>query len=213
MDQNAIISRVSARLLVDSGDPIYAQLDEMVNDAIHQLDASSTNGWPWMQTTLRTTVTTSSYTFTQLSSSLTLTKIDSIRVKNLTAWIPLERLGYEDIAQYYTTDDTGVPDSYIIEGSRVAFYPPPDGSYLAEIRAVYAEPDLGGSGSSPIMPTIFHNAIIDATLLLAYQSLLDDKRAALYEQRVAGHLARMETYGNQAGMPAPAIHVREPLYT
>jgi hypothetical protein len=209
VDQSTLVSRVATRLNIDSNDPLYASLDEFVNEAIHHLETSNPDGYQWMRATVTTTVTTASYTFSQINADATIAKVLSVRVLDSSAWLPLNFCGPDEIQQLYPSNDrTGTPEAYYVEGSTVYLYPTPDTSYTVQIRVLNTEPDLGGASSTPSIPVVFHTAIIDCALLFAYQSLADDRRVALQEQRVATHVQRMRTFGQQYD-PAPRIRVRE----
>lgn len=209
MDQSTLIARVASRLNIDSNDPLYDDLDDLVNEAIHHLETSSPDGYQWMRATVNTTVSAASYTFTQISGSQTIARIMSLRVLDNATWRPLDFRGPDEIQQLYpSSSDTGIPESYYVEGSTVYVYPTPDASYTAQYRVLVTEADLGGGGSTPSIPTVFHTAIVDCALLFAYQALADDRRVALQESRVAQHVQRMRTFGQQYD-PVPRIRVRE----
>lgn len=209
MNKGTLVTRVAARLNITSDDPFYAYLPDIVNEAIHYLDTASPDGWPWMRTTLNTTVTVGSYTFTQLAGTTsTIAKVLSAKLKDGDTWQVLRFRNQDEIDQLYPTDDTGLPESYTVDGGNVGIYPPPDGSYPLRLRVVFSENDLSNDLDSPVLPAAFHTGIIDAALLISYQALADDRRAAAQEQRVAATVSRMRTYGIQYD-PSPTIRVRE----
>ena len=210
MDQSTLVSRVATRLNIDSNDPLYSSLTGFVDEAIHYLETGSPDGWPWMRTRITTTVTTGVYTFTQLDATQTISKVLSVKVGSSTSgYNPLELRSADEIDQLYPdTTQTGLPESYLVEGSTLRIYPTPDSTYTAEVRVVVTEADLGGSSSTPSLPVVFHTAIIDAALLFAYQALNDDRKTATQESRVAQHVQRMRTYG-QEYESSPRIRVRE----
>lgn len=209
MDRSTLIARVAARLNITSDDPLYADLGDLINEAIHYLDTSSPDGWPWMRTTINTTVTTGTYTFSQLAGTTsTVAKILSAKVKDGDTWQILRFRNQDEIDQLYPTDDAGLPESYAVDGGQVGIYPPPDGTYQLRLRVVFSENDLSAGTDTPVMPESFHTGIVDAALLFAYQSLADTQRVTLQEQRVIAMLQRMRTYGIQYD-PSPTIRVRQ----
>lgn len=209
MNRSTLVDRVAARLNITSDDPLYASLDELVNEAIRYLDTSSPDGWPWMRATINTTITTGTYTFSQLSgTTTTIAKVLSAKVKDGDTWQILRFRNQDEIDQLYPTDDPGLPETYGIDGSSIGIYPPPDGTYNLRVRVVFSENELTGDFATPQLPEVFHTGIIDAALLFAYQQLADTQRTALQEQRVVAMLQRMRTYGIQYD-PSPTIRVRE----
>lgn len=209
MDQSTLISRVAARLNIDSNDPLYSSISGFVDEAIHHLETANPMGWSWMRNTITTTISAASYTFTQLDASNTIAKVLSVRVNVGTyGFEPLEFRGPDEINQLYMDTGTGLPESWWVENETLYVYPDPDASYTAEIRVLNTEDDLGGSGSSPSIPTVFHTGIIDCALMFAYQALGDDRKVTLQEQRVERTIARMRGYGTPYAS-SPRIRVRE----
>ncbi len=209
MNKNTLVTRVASRLNITSDDPFYDQLGDIVNEAIHYLDTASPDGWPWMRNTLNTTITVGSYTFAQLAGTTSIiAKVLSAKVKDGDTWQILKFRNQDEIDQLYPTDDTGLPESYNVDGGKVGIYPPPDGSYNLQMRVVFSENDLVNDGDTPILPASFHTGIIDAALLFSYQALADERRSAAQEQRVAATIGRMRTYGIQYD-PSPTIRVRD----
>ena len=208
MNKNTLITRVATRLNITSDDPLYTNLGDLVNEAIHYLDTASPDGWPWMRTTITTTISTQSYTFSSLLTTSTIAKVLSVKTRATSAWQPLTLRNQDELDQMYPTDNTGLPESFTVEGDSLYIYPAPDGDYQTKIRVVFSESDLVNDGDSPVLPASFHTGIVDAALLFAYQALADDRRAAAQEQRVAATVSRMRTYGTQYD-PSPTIRVRD----
>jgi hypothetical protein len=205
-------TRVLRRLAADSNDPIADDVDEYVNEGIHYLETMAPDGWPWMRATVTMTTTVDAYTFTQLATlttgSVSVAKILSARVLNSTYWQQLDFRTVDEAQQLYPNDtQTGPPEAFSVDGSTVTFYPAPNTSYTTELRVVTVEPDLSASGSSPTLPSVFHAAVVDAACLVAYQSLQDDKRMELYEQKVNRWVDRFRRYGNQSEA-SPRVKVR-----
>lgn len=213
MNYGEIQTRVLRRLAATSDDPVADDVDDYVNEGIHYLETMSPDGWPWMRQTVTMTTTTEAYTFTQLATLTTgtvnIAKVLSIRLLNSTYWQQLDFRTVDEAQQLYPSDtQTGPPEAFSVDGSTVTFYPTPDGSYTTEMRVVTIEPDLSASGSSPVLPSVYHGAIVDAACLVAYQSLQDDKRMELYEQKVNRWVDRFRRHGNQSEA-SPRIKVRE----
>lgn len=213
MNYGEIQTRVLRRLAATSDDPIADDVDDYVNEALHYLETMAPDGWPWMRQTITITTTVAPYTFTQLASfttaSASVAKVLSIRQLNDTYWQQLDYRTVDEAQQLYPNRDrTGPSETYSVDGNTVTLYPTPDSGRATEFRVVTVEPDLSATGSSPVLPSVFHGAIVDAACLVAYQVLQDDKRMELYEQKVNRWVDRFRRYGNQAE-GSPRIKVRE----
>lgn len=162
-----------------------------------------------MRNVVTTTVTTGAYTFSQLDATNTIAKILSVKVNvGSYGWQPLTFRGPDETNQLYPDTSTGLPEAFFVEGETLYIYPDPDTSYTAEIRVLNTEADLGGSASTPSIPTVFHTGIIDCALMFAYQALGDDRKVTLQEARVERTVARMRGYGTPY-QSSPKIRVRE----
>lgn len=208
-------SRVLARLSTDTSDPVADLADSYVNEGIHYLETMAPDGWPWMRQQVTMTTTVAAYTFTQLATlttdSVAVSKILSVKVLNGSYWQPLEYRTIDEADQLYPiADQAGPPEAYTVDANTVTLYPTPDTSYTTQMRVVTVEPELSAGSSTPILPTVFHGAIVDAAALVAYGELQDDKRMELYEGKVARWVDRFRRYGNQAEA-SPKIRVREHL--
>jgi hypothetical protein len=214
VDYAALQARVLASLASDSNDPIADSCGDFVNDAIHFLESAATEGWPWCREPLSVSLTadTDRYTFSTLSTTTSIIKILSARIEGDDgSLIPLEFRSIDEAdSLYQSTNWTGQPSSFSVDGSTLILYPIPDGTYTCQLRIVFSEPDLSDSTDTPIMPSVFHRAIVDQTLAIMYGALQDDKREALFEQKTDTWVQRMRRYGNQYEA-SPKIRVREPL--
>jgi len=209
VDYSTLQSRTLARLNMSTNDPAAANVDEYVNEALHYLETASPDGWPWMRTTINTTISAASYTFTQLSASQTVAKVLSVKVLANNTYYPLGLRSQDELDQLYPIpSSTGTPESFNVEGQSLYVYPTPETSYTARLRVIVTEPDLGGNTSTPVIPVVFHSAVVEAALLLMYETLQDETRRATQEKKVGMWVDRMRRYG----MPyesSPKIRVRE----
>ena len=214
MDYGTLQTRVLNRLNMSTGDPAAGLVDEYVNEAIHYLETASPDGWSWMRQviTLTTTAATETYTFTTIgaipSPTVTVSKILSAKILRGTVYIDLNMLSPADAVEVYPSTTDGVPEAWFVEGSTLYLYPTPDAVYSIVLRVVTAEPDISVSTTSPILPAVFHSAIVDAACLIYYEQLQDSAKMALLEQKVDRHIHRMQRYGRQYPS-APRIKVRE----
>lgn len=214
MNYSALQSRVLARLNLSSADPAAANVDEYVNEGIHYLESAAPDGWPWMRTTitLPTVTNTASYAFTTIglipAVTVTIAKVLSAKVLRSTVYQDLRLLSPQESVEMYPSTNTGPPEAFFVEGSTLYLYPTPNAVYSVPLRVVIGETDLGGNSSTPVLPVVFHSAIVEAAALLMYETIQDSAKLAQQEQRVQGYLKRMREYGRQYPA-APSIRVRE----
>jgi hypothetical protein len=218
VDQSTFVSRAASRLSITSDDPIYSSLSDYVDDAIHYLETAAPEGWPWMRQTLTltTTANTGSYTFATLGALAT-PDVEVSRVVDCSVlyqsnyYFPMDLINPEDATRSYGSTATSIPEAWYAEGATLYLYPTPNAAYTVHVRVIAAESDLGGGSSTPTLPVVFHNAVIDTTLLFAYQALQDDKRMASQERQVERWVEKMRRYGAEYSA-APRITVRDPLW-
>lgn len=217
MDQSTFVSRLSSRLNIDSSDPLYSLLDEYVNEALHYLETTADEGYPWMRQrlTLTTTADTQTYSFDTIGAlatpDITVSKIlDCSVLVGGTVYQPMDLINWETADQSFGVQNTDVPVAWLAEGRTLYLFPTPNDAYTVKVRVVGTEADLGGSTSTPILPTVFHTAVIDAALLIVYQNLQDSRRLQQQQDRVDEWVTRMKRYGGEYAS-APRITVRDPL--
>ena len=125
---------------------------------------------------------------------------------------PSPTAGDSKNARNSTANRKTIPPSGIHKGHTltdvVTLYPTPDAVYSVPIRLVTAEPDISVSTVSPVIPTVFHTAVVDTACLLFYEQLQDSPKMALLEQKVDRHIKRMREYGREYPS-APKIRVRD----
>lgn len=218
MDQSTFVTRLAGRLNITSSDPLYASLDEYVNEAFHYLEGTADEGYPWYRQRLSLTTTsgTQTYSFDTIGAlatpDVTVSKIlDCSVMPTSTVIQPMDLINWETADIRYGTTNTGTPDAWLAEGRTLYLFPTPDAAYTVKVRVVHAENDLGGSGSTPVLPTFFHSAVIDAALLIAYQQLQDVNRMETQQRRVDEWVQRMKRYGAEY-IAAPKVTVRDPIW-
>lgn len=214
IDYSTLQARTRARLNAGTDDPWVVNVDEYVNEALHLLEASAPDGWPWMRKTLTltTTASTQTYSFTVIGAldtpDVTVSKVLGARVLRSTVYVPLRLMSQEEAWQCYPSTTTGVPEAWYAEGQTFYLYPSPDAVYDIPIRVVTVETDLGGATSTPMLPVVFHSAIVDAAAMLAYTQVQDDLHVQAMQANVVGWVERMKRYGREY-VGAPKIKVRD----
>jgi hypothetical protein len=217
VDQSTFVTRIANRLNIDSNDPMYASLDEYVNEGLHYLETSSAEGYPWYRQTVPLTLTANQrdYSFATIgaltSNTVSVSRINDVSVLYQSdQWIPLDLINPETADMTYGNTGTGIPEAWYAEGQTLFVYPSPNSAYSTRVRVNTVEADLGGEGSSPVLPIVFHQAVIDAALLVCYQQLQDVQRMDIQERKVEKWIERMKRYGGEYAR-APKVTVRDPL--
>lgn len=212
MDYSTLQARVLNRLgNMSSGDPVASLTDEYVNEALHLIETAVPNGWPWMRTYVNftTTVNTASYAFSAISSTVSVSKILDVKfIAQSGYYQPLQLIGAEEADQNYPSSISGLPESFYAEGQTLYIYPTPDSAYSVRARVTYTEPDLSFSTATPVLPTVFHSAIVEGALSLMYETLQDTNRLAASQARFDQWIDRMRKYGPEYE-GAPRVRVRE----
>ncbi len=199
---------------MSTGDPAAGLVDEYVNEALHYLETAAPDGWPWMRQsiTLSTTASTDSYTFATIgavpATDVTVSKILSGKILRSTVYVDLTMMSPAEAVEVYPSTTAGVPEAFFVEGSTLYLYPTPDAVYSIVLRVVTTEPDISVSTVSPILPAVFHSAVVDTACLIYYEQLQDSPKMAMLEQKVDRHIKRMREYGRQYPA-APKIKVRD----
>lgn len=211
MNYAALQTRVLRRLNMSTTDPAADLVGDYINEALHNIETYAPNGWPWMRTisSITTVAGTNNYAFTTIGT--TAYKVLDAKVLLQTNYFqPLTLIGPEEADQNYPATQTSVPEAYYAEASRLYIYPTPDAAYTIKVRAVIAETDLATPTDEPVLPSLFHAAIVEGALMLMYETLQDSTRLAIAQARLQDWIERMKRYGQQY-QGVPRIRVREEL--
>jgi hypothetical protein len=152
---------VRTRLGVPTSDSFFSDqvLTDLVNEALQAVTAEA--DWPWLQTstTFPTVAGTSTYTpptdWSQ-TRSLCIDGYDAMDYRSLS-----------EIREYLSTQ-RGVPTVYTVSGEVVLLRPTPDAAYTVTHDYLKGEPALVNDTDRPIMPSVFHYAIVAFACHLAH---------------------------------------------
>lgn len=200
-----------ARLNMSTSDPAAASVASDVNEAIHFIETLPPDGWAWMRGTytFSTAVNDADYTMSQISASDSISTILDVQIlRQSNYWQRLDLINPHEAELNYPQTNTGIPEAYYVDGTTLYIYPTPDAVYTTKVRATKYEPDLVAGGSSPVIPTVYHSAIVEATLTILYERLQDTTRLGLAQSRLDQWLQRMRV-GQSKYQGAPRITVRE----
>ena len=196
---------------MSTSDPAAATIASDVNEAIHLIETLAPDGWAWTRGvyTFTTTANTASYTMANISSSDSINTVLDVKIlRQNNYWQRLDLISPHEAELTYPETNSGIPEAWYLDGTSLYIYPTPDGAYATRVRATKYEPDLTGGGSTPVIPTVYHSAIVEATLTIIYERLQDTTRLGLAQSRLDQWLQRMRV-GQHKYQGAPRITVRE----
>lgn len=192
---------VRTRLGVPETDPQYtdAAVGDLVNSANHYLETE--HDWPWLETSedLPTAVGTPTVT-----PGATWVRSIDLRIS---ADVLLSRRPIEEL-DFLAGTGAGEPRLWCVIGGQIALYPTPSAVITLKHRFVRSEPDLAANGDTPLVPSIWHSAIVEYSAFLSYRRGRDEDRAkaalAAYETWLAQMKRRANRYADTHGGGASA---------
>lgn len=187
-------------------------LTRQLNTALHWIDDRQPAGWPWLRFhDLPVTLTAGqgSYPFADISGFLTWRKVRSVRLTNSVAAWPLLRVNLATIetqASQQPTITPGAPELWATDGYNLIFGPPPNAGFLDALVDVTAnEPDLVADGDTPLMPSSFHDAIVERAAYLMHRRTGDQSKANAAASSAQDLLVAMRGFGRAE---TGAMHVQ-----
>lgn len=206
-----IIAAVGNRAAISSQDPWYSRLaDECVMPAIHEIETFNQAGWDWLWRDVSFTMATSStgVSFDDLADEVAdnadgtvypITRVHAVSVDPaaLGYYCPIARLNRHDLDGY--NDPYGISTvGWTAEGQRLIWAPTPTADLAARARVLIAEKELGGSDAL-LMPTRYHNTVIDLARAYVFEMKADDARAAAARTRAEATLRRAMNHSRPWG--------------
>lgn len=161
-----------------------AVVDGQINAAIRYI--SLVRPWRWLEATDTTNTTTTSGTASYAVPS----DYVATRSVNINGQI-CRSVGAEEYDASAYADYRPSHYTYVVEGSNLKLYPTPDGAYTIVHRYTKVEPTLADDLKSPLMPSVYHDAIITRA---SYTTLLranEPTRAAVYQAQYQDWEKRM----------------------
>jgi hypothetical protein len=153
-------------------DPV-ALLDAL-NEANRAIAAD--HDWPW----LHATTSFSTVAGTGAYSSAAAIPEDWLRTISLKVAdsVPMTRRSPVDLDDAWpSTDSTGRPCEYAIDGSALVLRPVPDSVLTIAHRYVRIEPELVQDSDTPTMPAAFHSTIVEHAAAIVLRRARETARA------------------------------------
>jgi hypothetical protein len=91
---------------------------------------------------------------------------------------------------------TGIPECFAVDGQAVYFRPVPQGAFTIHYTAIIMEPDLVDPTDTPLMPAMFHDAIVEAATMLLFRSTQNVGGASICQAAVTDWVRRMREYAS-----------------
>ena len=211
MNFGQLRSAVYERTGLASTDPSMtdANMKNLVNAALHRFEVANPRGWDWLRYdgSFSLVSSTESYTFSTIDSTNTIMKVIEVRVDVGSGFRdPLPRVSKGELLGYYSDTIAGTPEAHAIDGRTMWVRPIPDNTYNCRFTAVKAEPDLSNDSDSPVVPAIFHSAIIEKAAELAFRRVQNRLGAEIAEAAFNEWVGQARSYSKPWGGPG---HVRD----
>lgn len=187
-----------------------------INTALHKLETENPKGWDWLRYDgyFTTVAGTDKYPFAAITygSTVTIMKIIELRVDTAPGQYvdSLPRVSKAALLGTYGSYASGVPESYAVDGQAVYFRPVPQNAFTIHYTAIIAEPDLVDPTDTPIMPVMFHDAIVEGATHMLFRSTQNTAGASMCQAAVTDWVRRMREYSNPYVGPG---QVRDTLYS
>lgn len=161
MDLATFRSELRTRIGVPDDDAYFtdAVCKQLINATLHKLEGEA--DWPWLETKETVATVNAQEAYTPGASW-----IRTIAVKGADS-VPLERVSIEEIDA--DTGSAANPRRFAVIEQKLYVRPIPTGIVNLTHRFIRSEPDLAADGESPLVPSIYHQAIVEAAASFAFR--------------------------------------------
>ena len=195
MDLDTFRTNIRLRLGIPSGDAMFSDTDLMnlTNTSIRHLSAEA--DWDWL---------IGSESINTVDATETITPGATwVRTIDLTigVYAPLRKITVDELD--YMDGASGQPKFYAVMGGGIVLRPIPNAVYAIQHRFVKSETALTSGANTPLVPTVFHDAIVEYASYLAFRRInqMTDAKAALegYQMWLAKMHGRGDRYADTTG--------------
>lgn len=220
MDRATLRTAVRDRLLMSTTDAAGTdpQINSLINEALHLIETENPAGWDWLRVPFNfaTVANTERYTFAAIAAGSTIpisggihafVSVERTVPGSTSGPMPMTRLPRRQAQELYPFTLAQPPEVWYAEGLQLGLKPVPDSVYTISGIAIAAESDLAADGTSPIMPAMFHGAIVEKAAALLARRDQNPGKAAECEKMYADWVGRMRRYRPYVGpgrVSAPA---------
>lgn len=180
------------RLGVPENENFYfaQQLDDLINESLQTITAEYT--WPWLQATETINTVAGTRFYTPLDANWDMTKAISIQGYDALTFLDLQEV------RNWPDDVRDVPMFYTIWLNQIYLAPTPSATYALRHDYIKNEPLLKDNTDTPLMPAIYHYAILAFATHLAHLRAGDLPRAQAAQAEYDKWLKRMSTKRQQS---------------
>jgi len=204
--------RLRTGMLTDDQMGTDTNLNSLITDAINYLTIEAPAGWPWQvyYGSFDTVAGTETYTFATIDATNTLLRIATL-IMDIDGGheVELSQQGPSDLRTYMARTPQGSPECWAVDGATVLLRPVPSAVYTIRFKGYKAEPTLSGDSASPLMPSVFHNAIVEQAAYLWYRRVGNMDAASIAKAETTHLVQKMQAYSRQSGGPSRIRDVRE----
>lgn len=167
-----------------------AQLTDLINEALQAI--SSEDDWPWLQTSENIALTSGDGSYPPAANW--------IRTKQLyiTNFEPLVQISLAEINEITTQ---GQPEYFHIYDEEIVVRPIPTVSATLIHQYIRSETALSGDSDTPVMPTMFHYAIVAFACYLAHLRQQRNELAQLELRAYQDWYRRMISFRRRSQLP------------
>ena len=171
MNVAALMIALRRKMGVDPDDGLLTPdvLVDLLDEANKELEAE--RDWPWRETSATITTVAGTASYAMPSNWLRTT---SIREANEE---PMVERTTMDLDYRNPSGVTGQPIEFAVYGSTLTLSPTPDSVRTLTHRYIRDVPQLRWDADEPLMPAMFHAAIVSAAAAVAYERQGADQRA------------------------------------
>lgn len=173
------------RLGVPSNDTFYQDiyLDDLLNEALAAI--STAFDWTWLQATELINTVAGTRFYSPVDPLYMVTKAVSIQGYDAMTWVDMQTI------RNWPDDTRDVPQYYTIWLNQIYMAPAPSAVYAIRHDYLKREPVLDENGDTPLMPSVYHYAIIAHAVHLGFLRAGDLPRAAQAKNEADAWIDRM----------------------
>ena len=124
----------------------------------------------------------------------------------------LEYMSPTSLDNTYPSGGNGKPVAYSLVGTEMKMRPVPDSAYTAEIIYIGGLSALSDSNATNTMLTRHPDAYLMGALVEAYQYLMDDQRAQIYDQKFSRIIEEIRKDEQRSRYGTGTLHIQS-IYT
>lgn len=175
-----------------------AALDDLINEAVQRIALEAE--WPWLHALYEFTATDDDGTQALPDGAR---RVSSVNLGGYEAFVTsIENLDAWD--NVYVTSRHG----YAVRGTDLLFRPTQPAGTTITVRYIRSEPRLTGERDTPLLPDVYHDAVVNLACAIANERVGNFKRAEQFDRRYTDWLRTMKANALRVGGRTGRIRVR-----